>query len=553
MTKSETGIREALKKHWGFDHFLPLQEEAIGCILEERDSIVVLPTGGGKSLCYQAPAVVMEGLTLVVSPLLSLMKDQVDSLVQCGIQADRLDSSQSPQERDSVFDRIKDKSLKLLYVSPERVFSEGFTDFLRNTQLSAIAIDEAHCISQWGHDFRPEYRTLGDLKTAMPYIRLHAYTATATERVREDIARQLRMENPDLLVGSFDRPNLKYKVERRSNGFGQIQEILDRHPGESGIVYCIRRKDVDTLTSQLIEAGYQAAPYHAGMENVDRQRNQDRFQSEEVDIIVATVAFGMGIDKSNVRYVIHSGMPKSLEHYQQESGRAGRDGLEAECVILYSGGDYGAWKFLSGDEGSEVQRVALEKLNEMYSYCAGVACRHRSLVRYFGQDLETENCQSCDVCLGDLDPHPESLVLAQKILSCVVRLKERFGAGHTAQVLAGSNAKKILQFHHDQLSTYGLLSDHTEKNVRDWVEQLVGQGCLAKEGEYNTLTVTPEGRRALKGEWTPTLLKPVERVSKTSRAALDSWEGVDRGLFEELRDLRRRISQERSVPAFVVF
>jgi len=478
-------IKQVLQRYWGYDGFLPLQEQAMHCVGSGRDSIVVLPTGGGKSLCFQAPALTMPGIAVVISPLISLMKDQVDALTECGIAAARMDSTQSFSERDSILGRIHNKTLKLLYLSPERLVSNGFIDFLRKNEVSFIAIDEAHCVSMWGHDFRPEYRQLGVLKKAFPGMAVHAYTATATDRVRQDIAQQLCLENPKVLIGSFDRPNLIYKVEQRANKLKQVCDVLDRHKGEPGIIYCIRRADVDGLCGQLAVKGYSAAPYHGGMSNEDRKKSQDWFIEEKVDIIVATIAFGMGIDKSNVRYVIHTGMPKSLEHYQQESGRAGRDGLEADCCLFYSGGDYGVWKSIMREMEPQGQQIALEKLNQIYSYCTGVTCRHRAILNYFGQESGKDSCDACDVCLGQMDVMEDSLVTAQKILSCVVRLNERFGSDYTASVLTGSREQRILENGHDTLSTYSLLSDFKKRIVRDWINQLIGQNCIQKVGEYN--------------------------------------------------------------------
>ncbi len=365
-------IERVLEQYWGYTQFRPFQKEAMECVLEGRESIVVLPTGGGKSLCFQAPALAMKGTGLVVSPLISLMKDQVDSLKECGVAAARIDSEQSYIDRKYLYDQILNGEISLLYLSPERLFSKGFIDFLKQIDLAFIAIDEAHCVSMWGHDFRPEYRQLGQLKEAIPGIAIHAYTATATQPVRNDIAKQLRLENPKIITGSFDRPNLFYQTERRTDLINQVCGILDRHKNESGIIYCIRRNDVDSLCAELSQRGYNALPYHAGMNDADRKKNQETFFQEKADIMVATVAFGMGVDKSNVRYVIHTGMPKSLEHYQQESGRAGRDGLEAECTLIYSGGDYGVWKSLLRGLEPEAMRAALNKLNEMYNYCTGV-------------------------------------------------------------------------------------------------------------------------------------------------------------------------------------
>lgn len=546
-------IEAVLKKYWGYDSFLPLQREAIECVTSGRDSIVVMPTGGGKSLCFQAPGVAMPGMAVVVSPLISLMKDQVDALLECGVAAQRLDSSMSPNEQSAVLRQIHQGALKLLYLAPERLSTQKFIGFLKRRELSLIAVDEAHCVSMWGHDFRPEYRKLGVLKDAFPGVAVHAYTASATEHVRGDIALYLRLENPEVLVGSFDRPNLAYRVERRANKIEQVCGILDRHKGESGIIYCIRRADVDELCAQLTDNGYSVAPYHAGMDDDERRKNQEAFIEDKVATIVATIAFGMGIDKSNVRYVVHSGMPKSLEQYHQETGRAGRDGLEAECCLLYSGNDYRVWRSILGDMEPEAKAIALRKLNDMHDYCRGVTCRHKVVVGYFGQNLGKENCGACDVCLGWLDCVQNSLGTAQKILSCVVSLHQRFGADYTTSVLIGSREERIIQNGHDTLSTYALLSDCTRRVVRDWVEQLVAQGCIRKTEEYAVLNITERGWRVLKGEEVPRLLKPAKKAVWTSRVAADSWQDVDKGLFETLRKLRRRLAEKKNVPAFIVF
>ncbi|NCQ29304.1 MAG: DNA helicase RecQ [Armatimonadetes bacterium] len=561
-------ILEVLRRYWGYDSFLPLQEHAMACVMRGTESVVVLPTGGGKSLCYQAPAVTLPGMALVVSPLISLMKDQVDSLVECGVPAARLDSSLSAEEQGAVRSRVRARELKLLYVSPERLMTDGFLDLLRGAAPSFIAVDEAHCVSMWGHDFRPEYRQLGALKEALPGVCLHAYTATATQQVRDDIARQLRLTEARMLVGLFDRPNLAYKVERRANVLEQVRAALDRHRGDSGIVYCIRRADVDNLCQRLDELGYRVRPYHAGLDDATRKRNQEAFIREEVETIVATVAFGMGIDKSNVRYVIHAGMPKSPEHYQQESGRAGRDGLEAECTLFYSAGDFTTWSRLLSEMEPEAKAVAQAKLADMYNYCTGVTCRHQALVRYFGQELAAargaraaEGCGACDVCLGDLDCLDESLETAQGVLLCVTELEQRFGADYTAQVLLGSRDQRVVDNGHTSLPSYGLLAAHTRRLVRDWLEQLVAQGYLYKTEDYHVLRLTEKAQQVLAGEETPRLLKPAAGASraertgkpKTSKTAKESWDGVDAGLFEALRALRRDLAADKGVPAYVVF
>jgi ATP-dependent DNA helicase RecQ len=356
-----------------------------------------------------------------------------------------------------------------------------------------------------------------------------------------------------VIVGSFDRPNLFYRTQRRHNLLTQVSEVIDRHKNESGIIYCIRRADVDELCASLNARGYAVTPYHAGMESDDRKRSQDAFFEERANVIVATIAFGMGIDKSNVRYVAHAGMPKSLEHYHQESGRAGRDGLEAECCIFYSGADYATWQMVMRDMEPEPKEAAQTMLSQMYGYCTGVTCRHRALLAHFGQELEERDCHACDVCLGNLDCIEDPLPTAQKILSCVLRLDERFGGDYTSLVLTGSREERILANCHDKLSTHGLLSRFSKRVVRDWVEQLAAQGYIEKVGDYNVLRISESGRQVLKGKETPKLLKPAEKKARKAKAAVVGWQDVDEGLFEVLRKLRRRLAEEKHVPAFVVF
>jgi len=545
-------LRAILRKYWGYDEFRPLQAEAMQAVVAGRDSVVVLPTGGGKSLCFQAPALHMPGMAVVVSPLISLMKDQVDTLVDCGVPAACVNSTLSQAERRQVADEVRSGRLKLLYLSPERLVTEQTLNFLQNVPLSFIAIDEAHCISDWGHDFRPEYRTLAQLKECFPGIALHAYTATATERVRLDIAAQLQLAEPEMLVGSFDRPNLVYRVARRTDRLRQIREVIDRHPDESGIIYCIRRADVEKICGELQEQGHKALPYHAGMSDEDRRKNQDAFINDRAKIIVATVAFGMGIDKSDVRFVIHAAAPKSLENYQQESGRAGRDGLEAECCQFYSGADFQTWRSLQQELPPEAIEAATELLAGMERFCIGVGCRHGAIVNYFGQELAGESCGACDVCLGEVDYVADSLVIAQKILSCVLRLQERYGAGYTSAVLAGAREKKILEQGHDRLSTFAILKEHDRRDVRAWIDQLIEQQFLERVGEYSILQVTLDGRQLLRGEAVPQLLKPAGRPRREAKATSDSWEGVDRGLFTVLRAWRKQKATERGIPPFIV-
>ncbi len=546
-------LGEVLEEYWGYDSFRPLQAEAMDCVLAGRDSLVVLPTGGGKSLCYQAPALAMPGVAIIVSPLISLMKDQVDALRANGAPAAFINSSLSPDERRKVTSLVRSGEVKLLYAAPERIVRDQTLQFLSSVDVSFVAIDEAHCVSTWGHDFRPEYTELGRLKQALPGVAIHAYTATAADRVQQDIISGLSLQTPELLIGSFDRPNLVYRVRRGTRKLEQIEQVIARHPGESGIVYCISRNEVERVAGQLKEAGIRAAPYHAGMADTARARNQEAFLTDHIEVIVATVAFGMGIDKPNVRFVVHAGMPKSLEAYVQESGRAGRDGLEAECLLLYSGKDPVLWRRMIEEGEPAAREGALRSLDEMQTFSSAVACRHRAIVEYFGQSFEKENCAACDCCLGELKLAAEPLVNAQKILSCVARLDQRFGAGHTAKVLAGSKDQNVAKFNHTELSTYGILRHEHGTTIRDWIEQLVGQGHLEKVGEYGVLQITAAGRQVLRGETTPVLLAPAKRVKESRSAAEDNWEGVDRGLFDALRELRSELAAERSVPAYIVF
>ena len=545
-------LLNAIQQFWGYTGFRPLQQEAMMAAMESRDSLTVLPTGGGKSLCYQAPAVCRDGLAIVVSPLIALMKDQVDSLTECGIPAAFINSSLSVDERKAVADRIRKGELKLLFAAPERLVQPRTIDFLENCNVSFVAIDEAHCISNWGHDFRPEYRQLGVLRTAFPKASIHAFTATATEKVRNDIVLQLGLNDAEVLVGNFDRPNLFYRVERRQDAMSQIRSVIDRHPNESGIVYCISRASVEEMAGSLKNLGYKALAYHGGMDAEQRKAHQEAFIDEKIDIIVATVAFGMGIDKSNVRYVVHAEMPRSIEAYQQESGRAGRDGLEAECCLIYSGRDTNTWEFLiNQSENDDNRQASLSALAKMEAFCGSAICRHQQLVRHFGQQLQSERCGACDVCLDEFDRVNDPLVVAQKILSSVYRQEQRFGAEYTTQVLRGSKNKKIVTNRHDKLSTHGLLKDEPEHVVRGWIDQLLAQGFLKRHGEHSVLVITEEGAALLKGQASILLTRP-----KSSPAAVsleDKWQDVDRGLFEDLRHMRMQISIQRGIPPYVVF
>jgi len=558
-------LLEVISRHWGYDSFRPLQQEAMTASLEGRDSLVVMPTGGGKSLCYQVPALLKDHPTIVVSPLISLMKDQVDGLIACGVTAAQINSSQASYEHREIEHELLRGKLKLLFVSPERLAMPSFREMLRRAGAKTFAIDEAHCISHWGHDFRPEYRQLKNLRNEFPDASIHAYTATATAQVRRDIAEQLSLRDPLKLVGDFDRPNLTYRILPRRDEWKQIVEVVDRHKNEAGIVYCTRRRDVDELTAKLRKSGYDAVGYHAGMSQDERRTAQDAFASEKTDLVVATVAFGMGIDRSNVRFILHTAMPKSIEHYQQETGRAGRDGLEAECVLLYSGADVIFWKNMverGNDDGApdpEYVATAIKHLVDIDRYCSGTACRHRALVEYFGQRYTLETCTACDICLGETEDVPDALTVAQKILSCVYRVGQSWGIGHVISVLRGEKTDKIRERSHDSLSTYALLKGCSRNEVRDWIWQLVGQGYLEQSnGEYPILRLTPSARNVLRGEAEVRLRQPIAASKKKERSRrslipIESWEGVDRSLFDALRTWRRAEADERNVPPYVIF
>jgi ATP-dependent DNA helicase RecQ len=555
-------LLHALERYWGYTSFRPHQREAMEAILADRDSLVVLPTGGGKSLCFQAPALMRPGVAVVVSPLIALMKDQVDTLVNNGVPAACYHSGMSPAARREVAANLERGIYRLLYVAPERLVGEASDAFLARlgSPPTFIAVDEAHCISQWGHDFRPEYRQLVRLRERWPSVSLHAFTATATARVRQDIAGQLALRSPVELIGSFDRPNLTYRVLARAGLKKQIDAVLTRHAGEAGIIYCQARREVDALAAWLIETGRRAVPYHAGLDDDVRHRHQDAFLNEDADVVVATVAFGMGIDRSDVRFVVHAGAPQSLEHDQQEAGRAGRDGLDAECVLIYSSGDFVRWKAMLTENG-EFSEARQQLLREMERYAASVGCRHRRLVGYFGQPFAKANCAACDFCLGELEAVADPVTLARKILSAVARVHQRFGAAHVVNVLRGRATDLVTSRGHASLSVFGLLQDASVDEVRGYIDQLVARGLLRPtEDEYPVLRLTPPGVELLKRpDAVPDLLlarqiKPQKtREDRRMKGDIASWDGVDRALFDRLRAMRLTLARARQVPPYVLF
>jgi ATP-dependent DNA helicase RecQ len=553
-------VLAVVKRHWGFDAFRPLQEEAIYAGLEHRDSLVVMPTGGGKSLCYQVPPAVAGRTDVVVSPLIALMKDQVDALTACGFPAVAIHGGMEPEEIRAAEREMATGRHHLVFVAPERLLTPRFLELVSRLGVESFAIDEAHCISQWGHDFRPEYRQLATLRDRFPDASFHAYTATATDRVRKDIVEQLRLQDPRVLVGRFDRPNLVYRVVPRSGVRGQVLEVLHRHAKEAAIVYCLSRRDAEQMAEHLAASGLRAAHYHAGMEPKDRRRTQERFASEEIDVVAATVAFGMGIDRSDVRCVIHATIPKSIEHYQQETGRAGRDGLPAECVLFYSAADVLRWQSLlerTNDEeagGKAAIETAKRLLEDMRRFATAVRCRHAALSSYFGQAYEAPACGACDVCLGEVEGLADATVLAQKILSCVARTEERFGVEHVAEVLIGSESDRLRGWGHERLSTFGLLKDMPRKRVVNVIYQLIDAGLLERtSGDRPVLRLNAASWDVMRGRRTVELVEPRARKATKTRLEEAAWQDVDEALFERLRALRREIAASRGVPPFVIF
>ncbi|MBU1044457.1 MAG: DNA helicase RecQ [Candidatus Omnitrophica bacterium] len=553
-------IYRLLDQYWGYESFLPLQENTIFSILKGQDSLTVLSTGGGKSLCFQLPALLEKGLAVVISPLISLMKDQVDGLNDMGIPAAYLNSSLSVVNQRAVIEAINSGSIRLLYLSPERLQNEATLDLLKKVGVDFFVIDEAHCISHWGHDFRAEYRTLGIIKGIFTSASVHAFTATATKEVQIDILKQLGLDSPVIHTGQVDRINLTYRVMQRQQIVKQITEVLDKHQDEPGVIYCLRRKDVDNLSKTLEKLGYDNVPYHAGMPDKQRQANQEKFVSESVNIIVATVAFGMGIDRSNIRFVIHEGMPKSIEHYQQQTGRAGRDGLPAFCYMFYSGSDYQLWSFFA--KKSSENKTVMHKLGLMYDFCAQPQCRHKVLVNYFDQQYSKDGCNACDYCLNELEMVEAPLLVGQNIVACVDSLTQQgygFGAVYIAEVLKGKLTDKIIKMHHHELPRFGIMAEESSSFIRYMIEQLIGQGFLQREGEFSILVMTAKGEQLLDGELAPVLAKPLveqkkKQVEQQSVAIRQQeWQGVDEGLFQKLRQIRAEIARKKGVPAYIVF
>ncbi|MDF1531799.1 MAG: DNA helicase RecQ [ANME-2 cluster archaeon] len=544
-------MHQTLQKYFGYTGFRPLQEDIIRDVLERKDTFVLMPTGGGKSLCFQLPALLMEGLTVVISPLISLMKDQVDSLRSNGIAAAYLNSTQSPQEVSEVTSAILINQIKILYVAPERLLMSHTLGLLKQVKVSLFAVDEAHCISEWGHDFRPEYRRIRTLRSRFPDVPIIALTATATTKVQEDITTQLNMDGFNTYVAGFDRPNLFYQVWPKKDTYAQLLGFLKKHRGNSGIIYCQSRNSVDTLTAKLQRSGFRALPYHAGLSDIQRSKNQECFIKDDTDIIVATIAFGMGIDKPNVRFVIHHDLPKNLEGYYQETGRGGRDGLECDCILFFSHGDrYKIEYFINKKKSKKEQDTALVQLRAMTSYCESNTCRRQILLSYFGEKPSGRNCGKCDVCISPRETF-DGTGAAQKLLACIDELDQRFGMNHVIDVLIGSKNKKITAKRHNMLKSHGMGAEYSKPQWQAITRELIQLGLLCVEGaKYPVLTLNQNSRDVLNGQREVTLAKPVEEV-----VVIRTQENtpIETGLFNRLRMLRKTLADRKNLPPYIIF
>jgi len=534
-------IDAILKNVFGYDGFRPFQANIIADILAKKDVLVVMPTGGGKSLCYQIPALVFKGLTLVISPLISLMKDQVAQLTQSGVAAVVLNSSLSPVEYRNNVRQVKQNKAKLLYLAPEALLKPGMLELLSAVKVDCLAIDEAHCISQWGHDFRPEYRQLIQAREKFSDVVCAAFTATATPRVREDIKSNLNLGGGREYVASFNRENLFIQFVPKDDPVEQTLRFLRKFDNQSGVIYCHSRKQVESLYAILEGRGFSVAPYHAGLEDTERNRNQEAFIRDEVQIIVATIAFGMGIDKPNVRFVVHFDLPKNIESYYQEIGRAGRDGLRAHCLLLFSYADVQKIKYFIDQKAPDERRAANIHLSALLRFAETEVCRRVPLLKYFGEDYGAEKCDMCDNCLSEEKEKVDLTVAAQKFLSCVKRTGEKFGSVHIIDVLRGSKAQKVLQFGHHRLSTYGIGTDYSKRQWQQLSRQFLHQGFVLQDMDYGGLKLSDRGWDVLKGRVTvrghleegPVFEKLVD--ARRRNVDLD----VDQDLFERLRKKRR--------------
>ena len=578
-------MRRTLSKYFGYDTFRPLQEDIIKDVLARKDVFVLMPTGGGKSLCYQIPALLMDGVTVVVSPLISLMKDQVDTLRANGVEAAYLNSTVSYKESNQIKQELEKNLIKLLYVAPERLTLSSTLALFDRIKVNLFAIDESHCISEWGHDFRPEYRKLSILKRKYPHIPIIALTATATPRVQEDTISQLHIQDCNIYIASFNRKNLLYQVRPKKDTYEQVVQFLRDRKDKSGIIYCQSRKTVDELTGKLRKSGFNALPYHAGLSDAARSRNQDIFIKDDVEIIVATIAFGMGIDKPNVRFVIHYDLPRNLESYYQETGRGGRDGLECECILFFSRGDkYKIDYFIDQMEKNEEREASRSKLKEVMDYCQSTVCRRKVLLQYFGEELKEENCGGCDVCLNPVK-RTDATEEAKLLIKCVKEVGQRYGITHVTEILTGSNSKKIIEKGHHRLGSYGTGTYLQKDKWADIARELVYQKILKLEGSRYPLLKLDEGsEQVIAGNRTvestqlapnkDSLLKSDKQTTRDklkvaakselplsketeadykTKKQIGKSNKIDSELFSRLKDLRKKIANKEKVPPYIVF
>ena len=545
---------DILRSIFGYDSFRPLQEACIQSVLDKKDTVLIMPTGGGKSLCYQIPALIFPGLTIVVSPLISLMKDQVSQLKALGIEAEVLNSSLTFEDYESNVAKVRSGKTKLLFCAPETLFKEDILTMLASCHVECITIDEAHCISEWGHDFRPEYRRIKDLRGHFPKAVFLAVTATATPRVRQDIITNLALKHPRELVASFNRDNLFYEVIPKGRSTNQTLEYIQKFKNQSGIIYCFSRKQVDTLTKDINRAGFKALPYHAGLADNVRNKNQELFIKDDVPIMVATIAFGMGINKPNVRFVVHHDLPKNIESYYQETGRAGRDGLPSRCLLLFSAGDSAKIKYFIDLKTDRAQKqVAQSHLNTMLAYAESLQCRRIPLNTYFGENYAIENCGQCVTCTK---PHKATVNLtgpAVRFLQCVSETDERFGALHIINVLRGSQAEKILSNNHNKCKTFGSGRDWSVLQWQNLVHQALAQNFLSKSDEYGVLSLTDKGYELLSRQrvFHGYLLEEEAVPAKSPKTKSD--EAFETTLFDKLRSKRKELADKNGVPPYIIF
>lgn len=547
-----------LQDTFGYDHFRPLQEKIIDSVIAGEDNFVLMPTGGGKSLCYQVPALVRKGTAIIISPLISLMQDQVEALKANGVAAAVYNSAMSENDARRTLAQLHHNQLNLLYIAPERLMTETFLSRLAEVDISLFAIDEAHCVSQWGHDFRPEYLKLGELRALFPGIPIIALTATADKQTRSDMIKRLHLEKAHVHIASFNRPNIRYTVLDKQKPLQQLIHFLKQRPQEFGIIYCLSRKRVEELAAKLQEHGFSALPYHAGLSAQERHTAQDAFKRDDVNIIVATIAFGMGIDKPNVRYVVHYDLPKNIEGYYQETGRAGRDGLPSEALMLYGLQDIALIKSLiENNENAEQKRVELHKLNCMTAFAEAQTCRRQVLLNYFSEPSPAD-CGNCDICLNPPEQY-DGTIDAQKALSAVYRLNQNYGVHYIIEVLRGRDNERIRRFNHQRLSTYGIGKELSQEEWYSIFRQLIHSGYLEQDiANYSVLRLTEQARPILRGEKKLVLAKPRFKekeplVKKTEKKSVSTMQQHDRTLFEKLRQLRKRLAQEAGVPPFVIF